>query len=220
MESSNLNPTYLKFSSWSWENRKAEILFLLALLIFFSLGVFLRLKALDAAVINDWVTRDFNRAFNILDGTYLPLAGQELTNGGRLPGPFLYMLLALPILFHYSYEVLFNFNFILNIASIIILFFVLRKYFDVYIAIISTALLSVNLYHIGAVNFPMNPSFLFLFVVLFLLVLFEFSLKKNLNASILIVLILSLGGSNSLPIFNLYCNPRFYRPDFQNKNTA
>ena len=33
------------------------------------------------------------RAFNIFDGSYIPLAGPEYDNGGRLPGPFLYFLL-------------------------------------------------------------------------------------------------------------------------------
>ena len=157
------------------------------------MGIFLRLKALDGAIINDWVTRDFDRAFNLIDGIYFPLSGPETSGMKSLPGPFLYIILALPLLFHYSYDALFNFNFILNIASIVLLFFVLRKYFDIYTATIATILLSVDLGHIGAANFPINPSFLFPFIVLFLWGLLEFSLKKNPNAFVLIVLILSFG---------------------------
>ena len=100
----------------------------LTLFIFILLGLFLRLEALDNVIVNEWVTRDFDRAFNLVDGNYIPLAGPEAKNGGRLPGPFLYFLIAIPLLFHYSYDSVFVFNFLLNIASISVLFFQLRDF--------------------------------------------------------------------------------------------
>jgi hypothetical protein len=141
---------------------------------------------------NEWIARDFDRAFNIIDGNYIPLAGPELTNGGRLPGPFMYIFLAIPLLIKYSYEALFAFNFLLNIASIIGLFVVLKKYCDVYIAGITTGLVSINLLSIMAVAFPINPSFLFPFVTLFIWLLLEFALKRNTKVVPFIALILVL----------------------------
>ena len=84
------------------------------LTIFFGLGVYLRILALESVTIggHEWITRDFDRAFNVFDGAYLPLAGSETNAGGRLPGPFMYFWLAIPLLFQYSYESIFNFNFI------------------------------------------------------------------------------------------------------------
>jgi hypothetical protein len=175
-----------------WKN-SFEVFLLLVFFIIFVLGFYLRLESLNYPIINDWITRDFDRALNIRDGTYFPLAGPELTNGGRLPGPFLYFILAFPLFFHYSYDAIFIFNFILNIGSIAVLFFVLRKYFNLQIAVISSSLLSVDLYHIGATNFPMNPSFLFLPFIFFLWALLEFCIKNNLKAFILSFVILFIG---------------------------
>lgn len=170
--------------------RQALVLITLVLLVL--LGIFLRWEALDAVVVNNWVLRDFERAFNIVNGNYVSLAGPEANNGGRLPGPFLYFILAIPLLFHPSYESLFIFNFILNVASIGMLFFVVRQYFGVYFSALSTALVCVNYHHIGAVNFPINPSFIFPLVVLFLWALLELVLKNNQKVFPAIIIVLSL----------------------------
>ena len=108
--------------------QKNTILWTISLLIFVGMGIFLRLEALQHVQIGpqEWITRDFDRAFNIVDGVYIPLAGPESNAGGRLPGPFMYFWLAIPLLFHSSYESIFVFNFLLNVISIIGLFFILK----------------------------------------------------------------------------------------------
>ena len=156
---------------------KAASIFGLA--IVFLIGLTLRLEALDVVVFNEWVARDFDRAFNIVDGIYFPLAGPEVNNGGRLPGPFMYFFLAVPLLIKYSYHSLFEFNFILNVASIAGLFFILKKYFDIYVACIATGIVSISFISILAVAFPINPSFLFPFITIFLWLICEFALKGN-----------------------------------------
>ena len=78
---------------------------------FLCLGFWLRLESLEVVRLNMWLTRDIDRAFSFFDGTYLPLAGPETTNGFRLPGPFLYILMAIPLFFHYSYDAIFSFYF-------------------------------------------------------------------------------------------------------------
>ena len=46
-------------------------------IVFFIL--FLRWEAFDSARINDWIQRDIDRAFSLVDGDYFPLAGPELS---------------------------------------------------------------------------------------------------------------------------------------------
>lgn len=175
------------------QTSKAKILSGLTLGLTFGLGVFLRLEALSEVTLNEWIIRDFDRTFNLIDGAYFPLAGPETDLGGRLPGPFMYMFLSLPLLIHYSYESLFIFNFILNIASVAMLFRVLIKNFDFYIAALTSGLLSLNLYHIGAVNFPFNPSFIFPFVVVAIGILLELVEKRTSKDLTLLVVIICLG---------------------------
>ena len=166
----------------------------LLLLIFFGLGFYIRMQALQSATIggHEWITRDFDRAFNIVDGTYIPLAGPETNAGGRLPGPFMYFWLAIPLLFHYSYESIFNFNFILNIGSIIGLFFILKKYFNLRFAAFASTMLSVSAHHISAVNHPINPAFVFPFITIFIGFYLELILSEKPKMFPWIVLTLSL----------------------------
>jgi hypothetical protein len=168
------------------------VLALLMILLAFIFGFYLRLEILDVVVVNGWVARDFDRAFNILEGHYFPLAGPEVNNGGRLPGPFMYIFLTIPLLFHKSYESIFIFNLILNLGSIIGLFFVLKRFFNTYFACLAASLVSLNIFHIGAVQFPINPSFLFPFVVLFLWFIFELFLNKKKNFFLLSILAICL----------------------------
>ena len=153
-------------------------------------GICLRLFALDSVIINEWVTRDFDRAFNLWRGDYIPLAGPDLTNGGRLPGPFLYFFLIPPLFIKPSYEILFNFNFALNIISIFTVFFISKRYFGYKFSVIATSLVSLDLHHIGAVHFPINPTFIIFFLTLYVGILFEFAIKrkeKNLPLMVLII---------------------------------
>ena len=142
------------------------VFFTISLIVF---GVYLRFEALQSAQVGaqEWVTRDFDRAFNIVEGVYVPLAGPESNAGGRLPGPFMYFWLAIPLLFHKSYESIFTFNFLLNAGSLIGTFFILKRYFNLYIGGISSGLLSLSTHHISAINFPINPAFIFPFITFF-----------------------------------------------------
>ena len=74
--------------------------------IFICVGVYLRFIALDSVRTGpeEWIARDFSRAFDIIDGSFFPLAGPESGYGSRLPGPFLYFLTSIPLLFHYSLQ--------------------------------------------------------------------------------------------------------------------
>ncbi len=171
-------------------NTKQIILTLLG--IIFLVGILLRLEALFSVMVNQWVVRDFDRAFSIAEGVYFPLAGSELGNGGRIPGPFMYFFLALPLLFNKTYESIFVFNLILNVASIIFIFFTIKKNLNILTASITAAFISINFHHIEAVLFPINPAFIFPFIALYVWLLFDFIIKENNKSLLLLVLLICL----------------------------
>jgi hypothetical protein len=176
-------------------------------LIIFAIGFYLRFWALDLVFVNEWVARDFDRAFNLIDGNYFPLAGPEYDNGGRLPGPFLYCLLALPLLFNYSYESIIVFNFILNSLGIFLFLWVIKKYFDTQIAIISGIIILIFLPHIQIFGFPFNPAYIFFFIALFMGLLLELVINKNYKCFPLIVLTLSISVQLHLSMAVFYLVP-------------
>jgi hypothetical protein len=158
---------------------KLKLINLLCLFFFLIIGFYLRWLCLDQVHVNEWVARDFDRAFNLFDGLYFPLAGPELNNGGRLPGPFMYILLSIPLFFHYSYESIFVFNLILNVGTISLLYWVLLRFFGFYTSVLCTAFFSLNIWHIGAILFPINPVFIFPFTVFCLWFLLEITINKK-----------------------------------------
>ncbi len=173
---------------------ESRALFLWVLLIgFFLIGIKLRWEALDIVRLNEWLSRDIDRALNLFSGTYFPLAGPETTNGLRLPGPFLYILMAIPFFFETSYESLFNFYFVINSASLFVSFYVVRKYFNFNTAFLVTVLQSTHLLYIEAIAFPINPTFLLPLIPFLLWAILEFSLNRNEKALKFVGLIISLG---------------------------
>jgi hypothetical protein len=176
----------------TFQNNKALILWGL-LGGFLLIGLVLRWEALEIVRFNQWLLRDFDRTLNLFAGNYFPLAGPETTNGLRLPGPFLYILMAPPLWFHNSYESIFNFYFLLNFSSLLISFYVVRKYFDFNIAFLTTALQSTHLLYLEAIAFPINPTFLLILIPFILWSILEFTINKNEKAIPVIALIISLG---------------------------
>jgi hypothetical protein len=176
-----------------FQNNLARISMLSGLCVIAIIGFYLRWEVLDVVRVNDFFTRDVERAFNIVEGNYFPLAGPELNNGGRLPGPFMYMLLALPLLIHPSYESIFIFNFILNVASIPLLYFFLKRHFGIEFSILATIFFSLSLHHIQAVMFPMNPSFIFPVAVLYIGAFLKYNETKEPKYILWILLAILLG---------------------------
>jgi hypothetical protein len=182
-------------------------IFLFFLLLYFALGIYLRIKALDIPRMNEWLIRDFERAFNLLDRIQIPLAGPETSGGGRLPGPILYFISAFPLIFDYSFKSIYVFNCILNIATLILFFFVVKRYFGFTVSFISSTLLSINLLHVDSVSFPINPTFIFPFLVLILWPIFEFFSKNNQKFFPLIFLFIALGSQIHFSIATYYLVP-------------
>jgi hypothetical protein len=174
------------------KNKKSLILWCL-LSIFLLLGLALRWDVLEVVRLNQWLTRDIDRAFSLYDGNYFPLSGPETTNGMRLPGPFLYLSMSVALFFHYSYDAIFIFYLILNFSSLLLSFYIIKKYFDFNTAFLTTALQSTHLLYIEAITFPINPAFLLPLIPFIFWSVFEFTLNKNEKALPLIALFIFLG---------------------------
>jgi hypothetical protein len=179
----------------------------LAAVIFLIFGVYLRFEALEAVRITEWVTRDFDRAFHLFDGDYIPLAGPERNAGGRLLGPFLYVFLAIPLFFDYSYDSIFVFNFILNVASVLFFAGFVWKYFGVITAAFATILLSVNLVHLDSSGFPINPTFMFPLIFVFFFFLFKLSFERDAKYLPLVLVVISLGIQMHFSLATYYLAP-------------
>ena len=170
----------------------ADYIFYLIFLITIIIGIYFRLIVLDYSFVNEWAARDFDRAFNLFDGKYISLAGPEYDNGGRLPGPFLYFLLLIPIFIDYSYDSIIIFNFLFSLGAIGLFFLVVKKFFDNYVAILSSIFLLIYLPFVQVSGFPINPAFIFPFIAIFIGLLLEIILNQNFKYLPLILLVLSL----------------------------
>ncbi len=186
-------------------NRTSLLYFVFSIIVV--IGFYFRFWTLDLAFINEWVARDFDRAFSLFDGNYFPLAGPEYDNGGRLPGPFLYYLLALPLVFSYSYDSIIVFNFIFNSIGMVIFFGAAKRFFDAQVAIISGIIILIFLPHIQNFGFPFNPAYIFFFIALFMGLLFELIINKNYKCFPLIFITLSLAIQLHLSMAVFYLVP-------------
>ena len=146
-----------------FHKKTLRLIYLSILFALSCIALYFRFEVYDLVGVNTFSIRDIDRAFNLIDGNYIPLAGPELVNGGRTPGPFFYFLLAIPLLLKYSYESVYCFNLILNIASIGILVYTVKKFVGNSASLIALAFLSINMSHVGAVMNPQHPSFLLIF---------------------------------------------------------
>jgi hypothetical protein len=179
-------------------------LFYLAFLLTIIVGFYFRVIILDYSYVNEWSARDFDRALNIFNGNYIPLAGPEYDNGGRLPGPFLYFLLLIPILFEQTYDSIIVFNFVFNLGGMIFLFWTLQRFFDKFVAILSTIFLLIYLPFVQVFGFPINPAFIFPFIAIFIFLLLELIVNKNYKCLPIIIVVISLAIQLHFSVSTLY----------------
>ena len=168
------------FNHHFFGKNKGNLFFLFFLLGYAIFGISLRVETLDILRFNEWLIRDFDRAFHLTKGNYFPLAGPEASGGGRLPGPFLYYLLAIPLLIKSSYDSIFIFHFILNVGSLLTFFLFAWKHFQFKTAVLALILFSLDLSHIGTISFPINPVFIFAFIILFMHFFLKFMDQRKL----------------------------------------
>ncbi len=181
--------------------------FIVSLFLFAILGILLRLDCFEATRITEWVARDFDRSFHLFDGDYIPLAGPERNAGGRLLGPFLYFLTAIPLFFHYSYESIYTFNLLLNVISLLFFIWVIKKFFGNVTAYFSGVFLSLSVIHVDMAGFPINPTFMLPFSLLFFWLLFEFTFNEKTHYFPWIIFLISLSIQIHFSIATYYLIP-------------
>ncbi|MBK8574347.1 MAG: hypothetical protein IPN90_01255 [Elusimicrobia bacterium] len=149
------------YSHWS---------FWTCLLAVFVLGVIARfMKPIGYC---EWIDRDIQRTIGLISGHFIPLVGPEMNTGGFLPGPFLYFLMSPALLFSKSPYSVAYYNQLMNLASIVLIFFIVKKVYSPFVTMITVALMSFSLLHVAAFSVPINPSYIlilnslmFLFIV-------------------------------------------------------
>lgn len=120
----------------------------------------LRLWNPDLAYFNIHAERDLYRALMMVRGVEFPLLGSEMQYGGRLFGPFLYFLLAPPMLINPSpvaVNVYFN---LVNVAVIGGVWWFLRQVFNWPVAVIAAGFYAVFPLDVWQTRFLWNPCFL------------------------------------------------------------
>jgi hypothetical protein len=155
----------------------AYLLLALVLLV----GTWLRLAAFRELSVHgrSYPMRDIERAFAISEWKHFPLLGPELINGGWLPGPGFYVLLALATGIGKSFEAVFAFNLLLNLLSLVICFLTVRRHFGLGAALLVTTVATFDIVHMDGVAIPWNPSFIYFFSAVFMMLMFETFLRRN-----------------------------------------
>ena len=126
----------------------------------FAIGLIARL--MNPVGQSEWMDRDIQRTLGLISGQHIPLVGPEMNSGGFLPGPFLYVFLSPALIISKSPYSIVYYNQILNIASIVFLFFTLRKLYSPFAVLVSIALMSFSIIHISGFSISINPSFIFI----------------------------------------------------------
>jgi hypothetical protein len=139
---------------------------------FVSLFYVLINSRLDTAPVS-YQARDINFALDLLNGNHVWF-GPDLTGGGKLPGPFYYYLLALPLFIYKSLTSVIFFQIVLIALSAYFFWRLLTKIATEWQATIGLTfyLFSYSIYN--SLIYHWNPSFLPLFVVAILYFYFRY----------------------------------------------
>ncbi len=140
---------------WEW----------IALAILLVVGGFLRLYRPDLAYFNLHVERDLYRALQLLRLDEIPLLGSEMQYGGRVFGPLVYVLYAIPLAVSHSPVVVGYFIGLLNTGLLVLTWWFARRYFGQPAGIAAAATYAVFPLEIVQLRFLWNPCFLPLMVL-------------------------------------------------------
>ena len=181
---------------------KNNALLTITSLLCFCVGVYLHLNAHGnfGFTGSEYAQRDIYRAINLLNFSNVPLAGPEGSNGGRLPGTFLYFLYSTPLAIFDNILFINYFVIILNISLLTYVLFLgfennLKS--DVILSghrtifLITSALLSIHVLVVSTSELVLNPSFILFFSVIAQIVLIRGYIRNDFNflLSILIIIL-------------------------------
>ncbi|GAB4317665.1 MAG: hypothetical protein Kow0059_10830 [Candidatus Sumerlaeia bacterium] len=121
-------------SAWSvWRKRvfltSSPVVQGFVAVIFFA-TVWLRLSHPEAAYFNEFAERDWYRTWEIYTGRHFHLSGSELTQGGRLPGPWMYWIQLLPMCISINPRSLLYFIGVLNLAAVYLCYRMGARFFS------------------------------------------------------------------------------------------
>jgi hypothetical protein len=132
----------------------------LALVLFFMLlGGVLRLWQPDLAYFNLHTARDLYRTLLLVRGEEFPLLGSELQYGGRVLGPLMYLLCAIPLAIHNSPVSIAYVIGVLNTLLIPVVWLLTRRYFGRGIGVWAAGLYAFFPLEIVQLRFLWNPCF-------------------------------------------------------------
>jgi hypothetical protein len=99
------------------------------------------------------------------------------------------------------------FNFALNLFSLVLIFFTIKRHFGFNIASVFLIFISIYLPNINVFGYPLNPSFLFPLISIYFWALLEFFIKKRLNTFPIIFLSVTLGTQLHYSMATFYLAP-------------
>lgn len=138
---------------------------LLVLLLLFIAG-YLRLSHPEACYFNEFAERDWYRTYEILHGEKFHLSGSELSQGGRLPNPYLYWLQLIPMIISSDPYSLFYFIGILNLIALYFCYRFGAKFFGYTAGVISLGLFTAFPLSTMCLRYLWNPTLMFPFIII------------------------------------------------------
>lgn len=144
------------------DRKSLKVLIIFILII----AAILRLIFPNTCYFNEFAERDWYRTYQIFTGQAFYLAGSELTQGGQLPGAWLYWLQLIPMIFSKDPYSLFYFIGILNIIALYICFRFGAKFFGIIPGIISLTLFTAFPLATFGLRYLWNPTLMFPFVTI------------------------------------------------------
>lgn len=147
-----------------------------------SLGAFLRASNIRFCSYDQYIDRDCYLTDQLLKGQNIPPLGPELIKSGfdaHIAGSFTYYLMSIPFFFDRHPISVAYFTVILNIASIILLFFFAKRFFGESTAFLSALLFAVSPRMVEIARQPWHPSMMIPFLFIFYYLLFELVISNN-----------------------------------------
>lgn len=161
--------------------------------ILLAVGAFLRLWQPDLGYLSLHTSRDLYRSLLFLRGVEFPLLGSELQYGGRVLGPLMYLLCAVPLSITMNPVGVAVYIALINIVLLVVAWLFVRAFFGRGVAFWTLAFYAVLPIEIAQLRFNWNPCFLPLTVVGAMIGLFLVAVRRKVWHLLTIVLSISLG---------------------------
>ncbi len=156
-------------------------------------GACLRLWQPDLGYLSLHTTRDLYRSLQLLRGVEFPLLGSELQYGGRVLGPLMYVLTAIPLATSMNPVSVAIFIGVLNTLLLVVVWLFARAWFGAAVAFWATAFYAVFPLEIAQLRFNWNPCFLPLMATGALIGVVQVAVRRRPWHLLTVVLFISLG---------------------------